>query len=143
MKCNDSFAVVPPRSGPHPVSQQVAKSPGREDLYSACLRRLRLLGIGSSQSIRMAGDECAAARTRSAQYLSADDQRVFPHPRGWLVTKAFDAGGARLFEKRGDAERHARRVARDHARERSGSGILFYNENGCVLLHVTYPGWRR
>ena len=22
------------------------------------------------------------------------------------------------------------------------SGILFYDEDGCVLLHVTYPGWR-
>lgn len=112
---------------------------GDDALRRACRRKLQALGVRERQAEQMAADEFAAVRRRPIRQVSARDQRVFPHARGWLVTRSFEAAGARLFRNRMDAERHAKRMARD----RAGSGILFYDENGCATLYLGFPDWRQ
>ena len=87
----------------------------------------------------MAADEFASVRRSPADRAASGDQRVFPHARGWLVARGFEADDACLFERYADAERHARHMARSAG----GGGILFYDANGRAALYVAYPNWRQ
>lgn len=121
------------------ISSIQAGAAGGGALQRACRRKLRSLGVGERQATQMAADELELAARELIRQASSDDQRVFPHAQGWLVTRDFDANGARFFRTYPDAERHARRAARNG----SGTGILFYDEDGRATLYVDYPDWRQ
>lgn len=115
---------------------------GTDASRRACRRNLLSMGVGERQAAQMADDEFADGRPEPLCRVAADDQRVFPHRHGWLVTRDFDAGGARLFQDRIDAEGYARREAKREGKG-SGHGILFYDQDGCALVYVSFPAWRQ
>lgn len=96
------------------------------------------MGVGLRQAGRIAAAEFSSVKSRLLQQSSAEDQRVMPHERGWIVTRSLDEVRARFFERFADAVQHAKREARTALT----SAILVYDEDGRALLRIDLPRWR-